>query len=129
MVGMVRKRTDYTYTLLSRLLPRFRVASHRGLLASLTQRHIGAASEQIECLSGGRQITLGDQDLERAKRHLLSDAAPGKKATKKCCKLATRQDPFGPSQGLCHAICKQVHGLPFARLCCVVLLVRCQFGC
>lgn len=83
MVGLVRKRTDHTYTLLSKLLPRFRVASHRGLLASLTQRHIGAASEQIEFLSEGRQITLGDQDLRRAKRDLLRDAAQEKKTTEK----------------------------------------------
>lgn len=52
-----------------------------------------------------------------------------RKLRKKCYNLRLDKTLSGRLQGLCHAICKQVHGLPFARLCCVVLLVRCQFGC
>lgn len=98
------------------------------MLASPTQRHIGAVSEQIECLSVGRQITLGDQDLMRAKRDLLSNSARVKKATRKCCNLRLDKSLSGRLQGLCHAVYRKVHVLPFARLCWVVL-VRCQFVC
>lgn len=76
------------------------------MLASPTQRHIGAVSEQIECLSVGRQITLGDQDLRRAKRDLLSNAAWEKKVTKKCYNLRLDRFLSGRLQGLCHAMYK-----------------------